>query len=144
MAVKEEFLNGIHEVFSEFFSEEKILLKMLDEEETETNVYDEPIEGKKYRDPIKLIGKVSLTPSEGEQDVESIQYSATFKIPTKELILKEVPHSPEDFETLLQAVIEYDGVDYEIEKVNPETNINDSYMFYTFHCTKPKVRRVVE
>lgn len=137
--ISEDFLEGIHEIYSTMMTDQ-IFLKLLDETNTVTNIYEET-KHKKYLEPIQLVGKVSLEVTQGEQDVEGNQDSAQFTIPTKSLLLKGVDLSPEKYDTLEKGVITYKGIDYSIKQVKPITNIDDVFQFYVFSCEKPKMRR---
>lgn len=137
--LSEEFLEGIYEVYSTLMTNQ-IFLKLLDEDSTDTNVYEETTQ-KKYLDPIQLVGKFSLSMEQGEQVVEGIQDYVTATIPTKSLLDNNVDITPENYETLKKGAINYKGVDYNIVQVRPIVNIDDVFQFYVFYCEKPKVRR---
>lgn len=137
--LNEEFLEGIYEVYSTLMTNQ-IFLKLLDEESTDTNVYEETTQ-KKYLDPIQLVGKFALSMEQGEQVVEGIQDYVTATIPTKSLLDNNVDITPENYETLKKGAISYKGVDYNIVQVRPIVNIDDVFQFYVFYCEKPKVRR---
>ena len=137
--LSEEFLEGIYEVYSTLMTNQ-IFLKLLDEDSTDTNVYEETTQ-KKYLDPIQLVGKFALSMEQGEQVVEGIQDYVTATIPTKSLLDNNVDITPENYETLKQGAISYKGVDYNIVQVRPIVNIDDVFQFYVFYCEKPKVRR---
>ena len=137
--LSEEFLDGIYEIFSAMMTDQ-IFLKLLDDTNTVTNIYEET-KHKKYLEPLQLVGKFSLTMGQGEENVEGIQDYATATIPTKSLLDKNVDISPQNYDTLKKGVIHYDGVDYEIKQVRPTTNIDNVFQFYVFYCEKPKTRR---
>lgn len=137
--LNEEFLEGIYEVYSTLMTNQ-IFLKLLDEDSTDTNVYEETTQ-KKYLDPIQLVGKFALSMEQGEQVVEGIQDYVTATIPTKSLLDNNVDITPENYETLKKGLISYKGVDYNIVQVRPIVNIDDVFQFYVFYCEKPKVRR---
>ena len=137
--LNEEFLEGIYEVYSTLMTNQ-IFLKLLDEDSTDTNVYEETTQ-KKYLDPIQLVGKFALSMEQGEQVVEGIQDYVTATIPTKSLLDNNVDITPENYETLKKGAISYKGVDYNIVQVKPIVNIDDVFQFYVFYCEKPKVRR---
>lgn len=137
--LSEEFLEGIYEVYSTLMTNQ-IFLKLLDEDSTDTNVYEETTQ-KKYLDPIQLVGKFALSMEQGEQVVEGIQDYVTATIPTKSLLDNNVDITPEKYETLKKGAISYKGVDYNIVQVRPIVNIDDVFQFYVFYCEKPKVRR---
>ena len=137
--ISEEFLDGIYEVYSTLMTNQ-IFLKLLDEDSTDTNVYEETTQ-KKYLDPIQLVGKFALSMEQGEQVVEGIQDYVTATIPTKSLLDNNVDITPENYETMKKGAISYKGVDYNIVQVRPIVNIDDVFQFYVFYCEKPKVRR---
>ena len=137
--LSEEFLDGIYEVYSTLMTNQ-IFLKLLDEDSTDTNVYEETTQ-KKYLDPIQLVGKFALSMEQGEQVVEGIQDYVTATIPTKSLLDNNVDITPENYETLKKGAISYKGADYNIVQVRPIVNIDDVFQFYVFYCEKPKVRR---
>lgn len=137
--ISEEFLDGIYEIFSIMMTDQ-IHLKLLDEKNTATNIYEET-KSKKYLDPIQLVGKFAISLEQGEEEVEGVQDYATATIPTKSLLIAGVDVSPKNYDTLNKGVINYDGVDYTIKMVKPMTNIDNVFQFYVFYCEKPKVRR---
>lgn len=137
--ISEEFLDGIYEVYSILMTNQ-IFLKLLDENNTDTNIYEET-KKKQYLDPIQLVGKFTLSMGQGEQVVEGIQDYVTATIPTKSLLDNDVDITPENYDTLKKGVIHYKGVDYEIKQVRPIVNIDDVFQFYVFYCEKPKERR---
>lgn len=137
--ISEEFLDGIYEIFSQMMTNQ-IFLKLLDEKNTVTNIYQET-KSKKYLEPIQLVGKFALSTSQGEEDVEGNQDYVTATIPTKSLLDNNIDISPRNYDTLEKGVIHYDGVDYEIKQVRPMTNIDNVFQFYVFYCEKPRVRR---
>ena len=130
--ISEEFLDGIYEVFSIMMTDQ-IFLKLLDEKNTVTNIYEETNK-KKYLEPLQLVGKFALSVAQGEQEVEGVQDYVTVTIPTKSLLDNNVDISPQNYDTLEKGVIHYDGVDYEIKQVRPTTNIDNVFQFYVFYC----------
>lgn len=137
--ISEEFVDGIYEVYSTLMTDQ-IFLKLLDEDSTDTNIYEETT-NKQYLEPKQLVGKFALSMQQGEQVVEGIQDFVTATIPTKSLLLAEVDITPQNYETLKKGAISYKGVDYKINSVRPIVNIDDVFQFYVFYCEKPKVRR---
>lgn len=137
--ISDEFLDGIYEAYTILMTDQ-IFLKLLDEGNTTTNVYGETKE-KAYLEPIQLYGKFAMSTMQGEEEVEGIQDYITVTIPTKSLMLNGVDISPQNYSTLENGAIHYKGVDYNIFRVNPTTNIDDVFLFYVFYCEKPKVRR---
>lgn len=137
LEIQNAFLDGIEEIFSIMFTD-RLLFSLLDEKGTQTNIYDEAID-KKYLDPIKLIGRIQTTFTQGENPVESVQTEAVITIPTKQLITNNIPHATdEDLETLKKGKFSYDGVEYLVEKVTPKTLVADKWQMYDFSCRVDK------
>lgn len=137
LEIQNAFLDGIEEIFSIMFTN-RLLLSLLDEESTKTNIYEETPD-KVYLSPIQLIGRIKTTFTQGEDPVESIQVDAVITIPTKQLITKKIPHeTEEDLETLRKGKFSYDGTVYLIEKVTPKTLVADKWQMYDFMCRVDK------
>lgn len=137
LSIQNAFLDGIEEIFSIMFTD-RLQLSLLDEENTEVNVYDESLQ-KVYQDPIQLIGRIQTTFTQGENPVESVQIDAVITIPTKQLITKQIPHkTEEDLETLKKGKFSYNGYEYIVDKVVPKTLVADMWQMYDFSCHKDK------
>lgn len=137
LSIQNAFLDGIEEIFSIMFTD-RLQLRLLDEESTQTNIYEETT-NKVYLDPIQLIGRIQTTFTQGENPVESVQIDAVITIPTKQLITKEIPHeTEEDLETLKKGKFAYDGFEYLVEKVVPKTLVADKWQMYSFECRVEK------
>lgn len=135
--VQQAFLDGIEEVFLIMFTDRCNLL-LLDLGSTQVNVYGES-KTKVYKDPIPLVCKVVLSTEKGENPQFSTQVSAVITVPTKQLITNEIPHrTKEDLEFLEKACFEYDGLVFEVSKVNPKTLVADVWQMYEFTCVMPK------
>lgn len=137
LTIQNAFLDGIEEIFSTMFTD-RLQLRLLDEEATQTNIYKETTD-KVYLDPIQLIGRIQTTFTQGENPVESVQIDAIITIPTKQLITNQIPHETDsDLETLKKAKFAYDGFEYLVEKVVPKTLIADKWQMYSFECRVEK------
>lgn len=137
LTIQNAFLDGIEEIFSTMFTD-RLQLRLLDEEATQTNIYEETTD-KVYLDPIQLIGRIQTTFTQGENPVESVQIDAVITIPTKQLITNQIPHEMEsDLDTLKKAKFAYDGFEYLVEKVVPKTLVADKWQMYSFECRVEK------
>lgn len=133
----------MEQVFSIMFTDQ-IRLYLLDEEVTETNVYDETVK-KRYKKPIQLIGRVVADFEKGENEVQGIEVSATITIPTKQLKKNNIPHATmHDLEVLRKGVLSYNNFNYLIEEVKPKTLVADMWQFYDFTCQLDKVDYLLE
>jgi hypothetical protein len=133
--ISDAFLEGMQELYSIMFTKE-IYLSLL-KEEVDLNIFRET-EEEEYHDPIAITGKVAVsTESADEREaLENVKYDFIFTIPTKELIDKSIPHRPQDFLLLKKAKITYQNVSYDINYVQPTTNIEGVYLFYMFYCAE--------
>lgn len=137
LTIQNAFLDGIEEVFSIMFTD-RLQLRLLDEEATQTNIYEETT-NKVYLDPIPLVGRIQTTFEHGENPVESVNIDAVITIPTKQLITNQIPHETEsDLEVLKKAKFVYDGFEYLVEKVVPKTLVADKWQMYDFNCRVDK------
>ncbi len=133
LEIQKAFLDGIEEIFSIMFTD-RLQLSLLNEEETETNIYDESL-SKEYLDPISLIGNIKTTFTQGSDPIEGVNVDAVITIPTKQLITNQIPHqTDEDLETLKKGKFSYDGFEYLVEKVVPKTLVADKWQMYDFMC----------
>lgn len=137
LSIQNAFLDGIEEIFSIMFTD-RLQLSLLDEESTQTNIYEET-DNKVYSTPISLIGRIQTTFTQGENPVEGVQIDAVITIPTKQLITKQIPHETNaDLESLKKAKFAYDGFEYLVEKVVPKTLVADKWQMYSFECRVDK------
>ena len=137
LSIQNAFLDGLEEVYSIMFTD-RLELRLLDEESTKPNVYEET-PNKVYKPPIRLIGRVNTTFEHGDNPIESVQIDAVISIPTKQLITNNIPRlSEKDLETLRKAKFSYDGVEYLVEIVKPKTLVADMWQVYDFMCRVDK------
>lgn len=136
LEVQKDFLEGTKEIYENMMTEE-IYIYLMNEEETKVNVYQEA-SVKYYREPIALWGKIQVTRSAGQTDIEKNTCNATITVPTKDLMDKKIDFRPQNYDVLKKAVISYQGVYYQIEEINPVTNVANVFLFHTFICTEIK------
>lgn len=137
--IQEAFLEGLEEVFSIMFTDRCNIL-LLDDRKTKTNIYGES-KTKVYKEPIPLVCKVVLSTEKEENPHFSNKVSAVITVPTRQFITNEIAHtSKEDLELLEKAAFEYDGLMFEVSKVNPKTMVADMWQIYEFSCIMPKVQ----
>lgn len=126
--IQKEFLDGINYLFGIFFTK-KLKLMFLDEDKTQTNIYQETFE-KVYKEPIEIIAKVVDVVEEGERYFENVKVDTKIFIPTKQLIKNKIPCSSlEDLNNIQKAVVEYDGIRYQIKMAKKTTLIDDKMQF---------------
>lgn len=133
-SIQAAFEDGMDMLFKTMFTE-SVLLYLLDEENTTTNVYQET-EKKIYRAPYYLTAKVVIGREQGEEEVQTVQQTVTVTVPNKQLRELGVPHlTDKDLETLQKALIQYKGYKFLVDKVEPKTHVADTFLFYEFQCT---------
>lgn len=137
LSIQNAFLDGLEEVYSIMFTN-RLELRLLDEDETEVNIYGESPE-KVYQKSIQLVGRIQTTFEQGDDPVEGVKIDAVITIPTKQLISNQIPHQTEEnLETLRKAKFSYDGFEYLVEKVVPKTLVADKWQLYEFSCRVDK------
>ena len=138
-SIRKDFVEGVHEIFTTLFNDgvtDGINLYLISEK-TKTNVYGEN-KYKRYQAPKRLVAQARLTPTQGEQDVESIKDKAVFIVPLKSLQDKGLEVTNADLDILRKGVIEFHGVFYTIDNILPKAYIEDVFLMYHFVCTEDK------
>lgn len=140
------FYDGTNEVFNVLFNsgtkDDGVLFYPI-YEPSNLGVYKE-VKQRKYLVPISLIAKVELTPTQGEEDVETIKETAVFTIPFKSLNENGVNMSNKNFPQLRKGKIQFKDTFYEIDNIKPKTFVENTFMFYQFECTEDlKISEIV-
>lgn len=135
--IQTAFIDGIHEVFSTMFTDgvnDGIYLYLMSDK-TKTSVYGET-KYKIYKQPVLLVSKVQLSPTQQNEDTRGIIESATFTVPRKSLTDNEIDISNQNLPTLRKAVIKYKDTFYTIDNVSPNGFVEDVFLTYVFSCTE--------
>lgn len=136
LEIQQDFLEGTQEVFSTLLTDE-VNFHFMNEEDTEINVYNEaPV--KKYREPIVLVAKITVSRGAAGTEYEKNTCDATIIIPTKEFIDKEIDYSPSNYETLKKAIFSFKGVFYKVDEIVPKTCVANEFLFHQFNCSEIK------
>ena len=139
LSIRKDFVEGVQEIFTTLFNDgvnDGINLYLMSEK-TKTNVYRES-KYKKYKAPKLLVAQARLTPTQGEQDVESVKGQATFVVPLKSLQNRGLGVTTSDLDEMRRGVIEFHGVFYTIDNILPKAYIEDVFLMYDFVCTEDK------
>ena len=139
LSIRKDFVDGVQEIFTTLFNDgesDGVDLYLLSEN-TKTNIYGES-KNKIYKAPKRLSTQARLTPTQGEQDVESIKDKAVFVVPLKSLQNQELGVTNEDLDKMRKGVMEFHGVFYTIDNVLPKAYIEDVFLMYHFVCTENK------
>ena len=137
--IRKDFVDGIQDIFTTLFNDgvsDGINLYLLSDK-TKINVYKES-KFKKYKTPKLLVAQARLTPTQGQQDVESIKDKATFIVPLKSLQDNDLGVTNADLDNMRKGVIEFHGVFYTIDNILPKAYIEDVFLMYHFECTEDK------
>ena len=136
LSIQKAFLDGMKELWYTVFT--TVDLVLLDTDNTIINeVYGEVVGDKIYLPPLTLPAKVDLSLHELSDDTEGKSYNATFRFPTKVFLDNNIDLSvKKGLDILRKAKIEYQGAEYEIQDIKPQTNIQGVYLFYQFLCNE--------
>lgn len=136
LSIQKAFLDGMKELWDTVFT--TVDLVLLDTDNTIINeVYSEVVGDKVYLPPLTLPAKVDLSLHELSDDTEGKSYNATFRFPTKVFLDNNIDLSvKKGLDILRKAKIEYQGAEYEIKDIKPQTNIQGVYLFYQFLCNE--------
>lgn len=139
LSIRKDFVDGVQEIFTTLFNDgesDGIKLYLLSEDTT-TNVYRES-KYKVYHPPKMLATQARLTPTQGEQDVETVKDRAVFVVPLKSLQERGLGVTNDDLDIMRKGVIEFHGVFYTIDNILPKAYIEDVFLMYHFVCTEDK------
>lgn len=140
-SIRQDFIDGIEEVFSTLFNEAKEPedgIQFFAFLGGSSNVYQES-KFKRYAPPITLISSVSEIEQDGKVDVEAQKRHSTFKVPLKQLLSKGVVEnsmSKDVVAELKKGLIKYKDVLYEIDLIQGKVFIENTYVLWEFHCTE--------
>ena len=136
LSIQKAFLDGMKELWDTVFT--TVDLVLLDTDNTIINeVYGEVVGDKVYLPPLTLPAKVDLSLHELSDDTEGKSYNATCRFPTKVFLDNNIDLSvKKGLDILRKAKIEYQGAEYEIQDIKPQTNIQGVYLFYQFLCNE--------
>lgn len=133
--IQRDFEDGIDLIYHIMFTD-SIFLFILNEEETEPNVYGEA-EEKVYFDPIKLSGGVGLHVVVSPENAPAVEKDMVVRIATKQLKQNNIKFSTEeDLDILRKAKIKYKEAEYVIDFIRPKIFVADSWHSYDFECTQ--------
>ena len=138
-SIRKDFVEGVQEIFTTLFNDgesDGVNLYLLSDN-TNTNVYGEN-KYKTYKQPILLVAKATITPTQGEQDVEGIKDKSIFVIPLKSLQDNELGVTNNDLDIMRKGMIKFHGVYYTIDNILPKAYIEDVFLMYYFVCTEDK------
>lgn len=136
--IRQQFIEGVHTVFHTLFNygiegEDGISLFRLCREDL--NVYGEQL-FRKYKEPITLIAKVSETPVDGVEDIESQKRSAVFSVPYKSLLDNNITMNKDEIKELRGAMLMFNDVYYSVDKIQGKAFVENTYMIWEFYCTE--------
>jgi len=138
-SIRKDFVDGVQEIFSTLFNDgseqtDGVFYYALSNQ-TSTNIYGES-KFKVYKQPVLLVAKAVLTPTQGQQDTETVKDSATFTVPLKSLQNKNLGVTNADLAVMRRGLIKFHGVFYLIDNIKPKAYIEDVFLMYDFECTE--------
>lgn len=138
-SIRQEFVEGVHEIFTTLFNNgsedtDGVFLYLLSDKTT-TSVYGES-KYKVYKKPVLLVCKAVLTPSHGEQDVETVKNSAEFTVTYKSLTDNGLDVTAQSLDQMCRGIMKFHDVFYTIDQINPKAYVEDVFLMYGFQCTE--------
>ena len=136
-SIRNDFLDGVQEIFSTLFNEGKaeegILLYPFVEEED--NIYKEH-KFKKYKKPITLVSSVSVPEKDGNVDIKAQKRQAIFKVPTKCLSGYGYEMTKSNMAYLRKALIRFKDIFFTIDLIQSRIYVEDTFLLWEFQCTE--------
>ena len=107
-SIRDAFVNGTQTIFTTLFNDGETdgLNFYLLSSKTTKNVYGEN-KVKLYQQPKMLVTQARLTPTHGEQDVETVRDQAVFVVPFKSLQDHDLGVTQEDLDSMRRGMIEF-------------------------------------
>ena len=138
-SIRDAFVNGTQTIFTTLFNDGETdgLNFYLLSSKTTKNVYGEN-KVKLYQQPKMLVTQARLTPTHGEQDVETVRDQAVFVVPFKSLQDHDLGVTQEDLDSMRRGMIEFHDVYYRVDNILPKAYVEDVFLFYHFVCTEDK------
>lgn len=141
--IKKAFIDGIYDIYSALFTDgmnDGVYFYQLQEPE-DKGIYRE-VKYKKYTPPKLLVGKVSISPTQGENDVEALKQVANITIPYKSLRDNGIDTSLSNLFHLRKGIMKYKDTFFAIDTIKPKIYVSDTYMAYEFNCTEMSDKEV--
>lgn len=138
VSIRNDFIEGVQEVFTTLFnngSENDGVFFYALSDKTEVGLYQEQ-KYKVYKDPVLLVCKAEITPTQGAEDVEEIKDSAEFTVTLKSLMNNNLGTSQSGLAEMRKGVMKFHGVFYIIDNIIPKAYVEDVFLMYRFQCTE--------
>lgn len=135
LSIRNDFIEGTYEVFTTLCNDgvnDGVNLYLLSEK-TVKSVYGEN-KVKIYKSPKLLVCLCRKTDSHGNESQEGNKYQAIFDVPLKTLQNAGIDLSDTGLDYLRRCVMEFHGVFYTIESINPKAYVEDVFLIYSFSC----------
>lgn len=126
------FLDGVLEVYQEIFSQE-VPFYFLDREKTDINPYGETTQ-KIYKEPVYLTARVQLEAKDGEKAINRTYLTAKITVPTQSFWDNNIAVTAKDIAEMRKGKFVFNNMNFEIVRVQPRTQINNTYIVYKFYC----------
>lgn len=138
-SIRKDFVDGVQEIFTTLFNDgsednDGIFYYALSNKTT-TNVYGETRD-KVYKQPILLVASAHLTPTQGQQDTESVKDVARFTVPLKSLQENNLGVTNNDLAEMRRGLIKFHDVFYLIDNIKPKAYVEDVFLMYDLECTE--------
>ena len=138
LSIRNDFLEGIQEVFSTLFNEgvSNDGIQLFQYSGGNDSIYQEN-KYKKYANPMSLVSSVRESENEGTTDIEVQKRKSIFKVPTQSLLnngIKEMNKST--VAELKKGIIKYKDIFYYIDLIQGSVFVENIYSLWEFQCTE--------
>ena len=141
-SVQKDLCEGINEIYEELFTDE-VYYYPLNTLLTKADVYGEN-SNRVYDEPIRLLAHPVLNPTQEEGYNKTSKLAGYFTVPMYQFLLNNLPTTKEAFEQMKRGAIKFNDIIYQIDDINPMTNIKGMDMIIKILCSESTVTLIRE
>lgn len=141
-AVQKDLCEGINTIYDELFTD-KVYYYSLNEELTESNVYNES-QNRVYNEPISFLAHPVLKVTQEDEYNRTSKFGGYFTVPMYQFLLNGLSTDKISLEHMKKGAIKFDGLVYQIDDITPMTNIQGMFMVVNIECSESTTNLIVE
>lgn len=130
--IEQDFQEGVLEVYGEFFTH-TMPFYFLDLDASDVNSYGETT-NKVYKEPVYLVARIKIDPKDGDKAVNRDSNTAKIRVPTKSMWENGLSTESKDLAKMIQGKFVWNGINYQVKRVQPLSMIGDHFLFHEFYC----------
>ena len=135
-SIRKDFVEGVQEIFTTLFNNgdegtDVLFFYPLSDSNT-PNIYGES-KYKIYKNPLLLVCKATLSPTQGDQSVETVTDQAEFVVTLKSLQENGLDTSNNGLEEMRRGIIKFHNAFYLIDNIIVSVSLYRTYRLRCYH-----------